>query len=254
MYPTHRCPTLRHPTLPYRTPPDPRLLRAGPPGGAGEAGGPADGVRPPLPPPPVPLACLSGSGGGRHGGGERQHTRVAAPVWETLWAQSTGQTPRAQQDWSPACVETARQGLISMGTRKRARCRAARRWATRCTTSTATTTRRQSTASRCDPCRAWRGEPREAGTCVAQGSARQHETSSHGLAADPRRPPARSFVKATGSVSSVSAHVHCTCHRASPPPPRRTQVLKRLPNLKKLDGIPVDVDERDQAMQARGGT
>lgn len=32
------------------------------------------------------------------------------------------------------------------------------------------------------------------------------------------------------------------------------QVLKRLPNLKKLDGIPVDVDERDQAMQARGGT
>lgn len=34
------------------------------------------------------------------------------------------------------------------------------------------------------------------------------------------------------------------------PPP---QVLKRLPNLKKLDGIPVDVDERDQALQARGG-
>lgn len=31
------------------------------------------------------------------------------------------------------------------------------------------------------------------------------------------------------------------------------QVLKRLPNLKKLDGIPVDVDERDQALQARGG-
>lgn len=30
------------------------------------------------------------------------------------------------------------------------------------------------------------------------------------------------------------------------------QVLKRLPNLKKLDGIPVDVDERDQALQARG--
>ncbi|KIZ02698.1 Dynein light chain 1, axonemal [Monoraphidium neglectum] len=33
----------------------------------------------------------------------------------------------------------------------------------------------------------------------------------------------------------------------------RVEVLKRLPNLKKLDGIPVDVDERDQAMQARGG-
>jgi len=32
------------------------------------------------------------------------------------------------------------------------------------------------------------------------------------------------------------------------------QVLKRLPNLKKLDGIPVDVDERDQALQARGGS
>lgn len=31
------------------------------------------------------------------------------------------------------------------------------------------------------------------------------------------------------------------------------QVLKRLPNLKKLEGIPVDVDERDQALQARGG-
>jgi len=25
------------------------------------------------------------------------------------------------------------------------------------------------------------------------------------------------------------------------------QVIKRLPNLKKLDGIPVDVDEREQA-------
>eukprot|EP00877_Chromochloris_zofingiensis_P002454 jgi/Chrzof1/12209/Cz06g25120.t1 len=33
----------------------------------------------------------------------------------------------------------------------------------------------------------------------------------------------------------------------------RVEVLKRLPNLKKLDGIPVDVDERDQALQARGG-
>lgn len=31
----------------------------------------------------------------------------------------------------------------------------------------------------------------------------------------------------------------------------RLEVLKRLPNLKKLDGIPVDVDERDQALQAR---
>jgi hypothetical protein len=31
------------------------------------------------------------------------------------------------------------------------------------------------------------------------------------------------------------------------------QVLKRLPNLKKLDGIPVDVDERDLALQACGG-
>lgn len=34
----------------------------------------------------------------------------------------------------------------------------------------------------------------------------------------------------------------------------RVEVLKRLPNLKKLDGIPVDVDERDQALQARGGS
>jgi dynein light chain 1 len=34
----------------------------------------------------------------------------------------------------------------------------------------------------------------------------------------------------------------------------RVEVLKRLPNLKKLDGIPVDVDERDQALAAtRGG-
>jgi dynein light chain 1 len=31
------------------------------------------------------------------------------------------------------------------------------------------------------------------------------------------------------------------------------QVIKRLPNLKKLDGIPVDVDEREQAKTARGG-
>ena len=29
------------------------------------------------------------------------------------------------------------------------------------------------------------------------------------------------------------------------------QVLKRLPNLKKLDGIPVDVDERDAAAAKR---
>jgi len=28
----------------------------------------------------------------------------------------------------------------------------------------------------------------------------------------------------------------------------RVEVIKRLPNLKKLDGIPVDVDERDQAV------
>jgi dynein light chain 1 len=32
------------------------------------------------------------------------------------------------------------------------------------------------------------------------------------------------------------------------------QVLKRLPNLKKLDGIPVDVDEREQAIAARSST
>eukprot|EP00775_Hariotina_reticulata_P013112 gene13112-13240_t len=37
-------------------------------------------------------------------------------------------------------------------------------------------------------------------------------------------------------------------------PEYRVEVLKRLPNLKKLDGIPVDVDERDQALQARGGS
>ena len=30
------------------------------------------------------------------------------------------------------------------------------------------------------------------------------------------------------------------------------QVIKRLPNLKKLDGIPVDVDERDAAAAKRG--
>ncbi len=30
------------------------------------------------------------------------------------------------------------------------------------------------------------------------------------------------------------------------------QVIKRLPNLKKLDGIPVDVDERDAAKAAKG--
>eukprot|EP00879_Flechtneria_rotunda_P013852 GHRR01014468.1.p1 GENE.GHRR01014468.1~~GHRR01014468.1.p1 ORF type:complete len:201 (+),score=67.83 GHRR01014468.1:606-1208(+) len=37
-------------------------------------------------------------------------------------------------------------------------------------------------------------------------------------------------------------------------PGYRVEVLKRLPNLKKLDGIPVDVDEREQALQARGGS
>lgn len=33
----------------------------------------------------------------------------------------------------------------------------------------------------------------------------------------------------------------------------RVEVIKRLPNIKKLDGIPVDVDEREQANAARGG-
>ena len=31
------------------------------------------------------------------------------------------------------------------------------------------------------------------------------------------------------------------------------QVVKRLPNLKKLDGIPIDVDEKEAAAAARGG-
>ena len=30
------------------------------------------------------------------------------------------------------------------------------------------------------------------------------------------------------------------------------QIIKRVPQLKKLDGIPVDVDERDAAKAARG--
>jgi dynein light chain 1 len=30
----------------------------------------------------------------------------------------------------------------------------------------------------------------------------------------------------------------------------RIEVIKRLPNLRKLDGIPVDVDEREQANSA----
>jgi dynein light chain 1 len=33
-------------------------------------------------------------------------------------------------------------------------------------------------------------------------------------------------------------------------PAYRIQVIKRLPNLKKLDGIPVDVDEKDAAKNA----
>eukprot|EP01023_Acetabularia_acetabulum_P048446 TRINITY_DN5121_c0_g2_i1.p4 TRINITY_DN5121_c0_g2~~TRINITY_DN5121_c0_g2_i1.p4 ORF type:complete len:124 (-),score=32.48 TRINITY_DN5121_c0_g2_i1:133-504(-) len=33
----------------------------------------------------------------------------------------------------------------------------------------------------------------------------------------------------------------------------RIEVLKRLPNLKKLDGQPVDVDEVEAAMAAKGG-
>uniref|UniRef100_A0A6U0YTQ6 Dynein axonemal light chain 1 n=1 Tax=Polytomella parva TaxID=51329 RepID=A0A6U0YTQ6_9CHLO len=32
----------------------------------------------------------------------------------------------------------------------------------------------------------------------------------------------------------------------------RIEVIKRIPNLKKLDGVPVDVDERDQALAQRG--
>jgi hypothetical protein len=36
-------------------------------------------------------------------------------------------------------------------------------------------------------------------------------------------------------------------------PEYRVEVLKRLPGLKKLDGQPVDVDERDQAAAARAG-
>ncbi|KAK9863996.1 hypothetical protein WJX84_009052 [Apatococcus fuscideae] len=35
-------------------------------------------------------------------------------------------------------------------------------------------------------------------------------------------------------------------------PDYRIEVLKRLPNLKKLDGIPVDVDEREAAAAKRG--
>ena len=32
----------------------------------------------------------------------------------------------------------------------------------------------------------------------------------------------------------------------------RIEIIKRVPQLKKLDGIPVDVDERDAAKAARG--
>ncbi|MEW5302398.1 MAG: hypothetical protein WDW38_002446 [Sanguina aurantia] len=32
----------------------------------------------------------------------------------------------------------------------------------------------------------------------------------------------------------------------------RVEVIKRLPNIKKLDGVPIDVDEREQANAARG--
>lgn len=31
-----------------------------------------------------------------------------------------------------------------------------------------------------------------------------------------------------------------------------TQVVKRLPNLKKLDGVPIEVEEREAAQAARG--
>lgn len=36
-------------------------------------------------------------------------------------------------------------------------------------------------------------------------------------------------------------------------PAYRIEVIKRIPKLKKLDGIPVDVDERDAAQAARNG-
>ena len=35
-------------------------------------------------------------------------------------------------------------------------------------------------------------------------------------------------------------------------PDYRVEVIKRIPNIKKIDGMPVDVDERDAANQARG--
>lgn len=59
-----------------------------------------------------------------------------------------------------------------------------------------------------------------------------------------------------GGRHAPAPHALPTCGAIVPPtlPPCPRQVLKRLPNLKKLDGIPVDVDERDQALQARGGT
>ena len=57
-------------------------------------------------------------------------------------------------------------------------------------------------------------------------------------------------MRRTGAYPVSASHWRGAVRLAAPT--RRRQVLKRLPNLKKLDGIPVDVDERDQAMQARG--
>lgn len=42
----------------------------------------------------------------------------------------------------------------------------------------------------------------------------------------------------TWNSTSDSGFKHCICS---------SQVIKRLPQLKKLDGIPIDVDERESA-------
>lgn len=49
---------------------------------------------------------------------------------------------------------------------------------------------------------------------------------------------------------AVTCATFVLCCDGLPPPLHRIQVVKRLPALKKLDGIPIDVDEREAAKTA----
>jgi hypothetical protein len=60
--------------------------------------------------------------------------------------------------------------------------------------------------------------------------------------------------RACGTCPACARRLLCRAAPRPPPPagwPARAQVIRRVPQLKKLDGIPVDVDEREQAQAGK---